>query len=385
MATTDGLHDFYELLGVRRDASDDEIKRAYRRRARELHPDANGGDPQSEAQFKEVSLAYEVLRDPERRARYDRYGPEGVFGGTAAAGGFDFDSGLSDLFEAFFGTMGGGAGRGGRRGPVPGADAEVSLQLTFAEAVYGAQRDLSVRLPVTCDVCGGTGAEPGTEPVQCADCQGTGEIRRIRQSLLGQVVTSVACGRCHGLGETIPSPCKHCHGEGRRMEDRSFSVAVPAGVEHGSTLRLADRGPAGPRGGANGSLFVHLGVTPDPRFERHGDDLHTTVHVSMTQAALGAHCEVQTLEQPDVDTEPQAVEVGPGTQSGHVARIKGLGVPHLRGRGRGDLFVHVEVDTPTHLDAEQEELLRRLATARGEEVAPAGGDGVFSRIKSAFS
>jgi molecular chaperone DnaJ len=280
--------------------------------------------------------------------------------------------------------MGGAPGRGGRRGPVPGADAEVSLQLTFAEAAYGAQRELSVRLPVTCDVCGGTGAEPGTEPVQCADCQGTGEIRRIRQSLLGQVVTSVACGRCHGLGETIPSPCKRCHGEGRRMEDRSFSVAVPAGVEHGSTLRLADRGPAGPRGGANGSLFVHLAVASDPRFERNGDDLHTSIRVSMTQAALGARCAVQTLEQPDVAEEPQAIDIGPGTQSGHVVRLKGLGVPHLRGRGRGDLFVHVDVDTPTDLDQEQEELLRRLAQARGEDVAAPGSDGVFSRIRSAF-
>jgi molecular chaperone DnaJ len=294
-------------------------------------------------------------------------------------GGFDFEGNLGDLFEAFFGNMSGApGGRGRRRGPVPGADAEVSLNLPFVEAVFGAQRELSVRLPVTCDVCGGNGAEPGTEPITCPDCQGTGEIRRIRQSLLGQVVTAVACGRCQGLGESIPSPCRHCHGEGRRMEDRSFSVSVPAGVEDGSTLRLADRGPAGPRGGPNGSLFVHLQVVPDERFERVNDDLHTEVHLTMTQAALGSSVSVETLE------DPQTIEVSAGTQGGHVVKIKGLGVPHLRGRGRGDLFAHLVVDTPTQLDETQADLLRQLAAARGEEVHPPGSDGVFSRIRSAF-
>jgi molecular chaperone DnaJ len=380
MAGMEGM-DLYGLLGVSPGASDDEIKRAYRQKARELHPDANGGDPESEAKFKEVSLAYEVLRDPERRARYDRFGPEGVFGsGPGAPGGmpFDFEGGLGDLFEAFFGNMSGTGGRSRRRGPVPGADAEVNVRLPFAEAVFGANREISVRLPVTCEECSGNGAAPGTEPVTCPDCQGTGEIRRIRQSLLGQVVTAVACGRCQGLGESIPSPCRKCHGEGRRMEDRTFSVAVPAGVEDGSTLRLADRGPAGPRGGPNGSLFVHLQVTPDERFERVNDDLHTTVHASMTQAALGAQLEVETLE------DPHEIEIEAGTQGGHVTRLKGQGVPHLRGRGRGDLFVHLVVDTPTKLDAAQAELLRQLAEARGEDVNPPGGDGVLSRIRSAF-
>ncbi len=380
MPGADQMADLYELLGVRRDADDDEIKRAYRRRARELHPDANGGDPVSEARFKEVSFAYEVLRDPERRARYDRFGPAsfGQGGGTGGGMGFDFDGGLGDLFEAFFGSMT-GTGRARRRGPQPGADAEVTLVLTFAEAAFGARKDLAVRLPVTCDTCSGSAARPGTQPVSCPDCQGTGEIRRIRQSLLGQVVTAVACGRCQGLGQTIPDPCPDCRGEGRRMEDRSFAVDVPAGVEDGSTLRLADRGPAGPRGGPNGSLFVHLSVAADERFERAGDDLHATLHVGVAQAALGTQAEVDTLE------EPRPVAVAAGTQSGQVLRLKGLGVPHLRGRGRGDLFVHVVVDTPTGLDAEQEALLRQLAAARGEVVDPPGGhDGVLSRIRSAF-
>ena len=311
MAAIEDL-DLYELLGVARDATDEQIKRAYRRKAREHHPDANAGDPAAEARFKEVSLAYEVLRDPERRARYDRYGPSGVFGGQGSGGmTFDFESGLSDLFEAFFGSMG---TRPGRRGPMPGSDAQMSLRLSFAEAVFGAEKELSVRLPVTCDTCGGSGAEPGTQAITCPDCRGAGETRRIRQSLLGQVVTSVACGRCQGLGELTPTPCTACRGEGRRMEQRTFTVEVPAGVEDGSTLRLADRGPAGPRGGPNGSLFVQLEVEADERFQRMGDDLHTSVHVSMAQAALGHTLSVPTLEA------PAEIAIEQGTQSGQVTR-----------------------------------------------------------------
>jgi len=379
MPGTDGIGDLYELLGVRRDASDEEIKRAYRARARELHPDTNHGNPESEARFKQVTVAYEVLRDPERRARYDRYGPEGVFGSQAGAGGFNFEGGLSDIFEAFFGSMGGAAPR--RRGPQPGSDAEVRVDLEFAEAVFGCRKEISVRLPQTCASCAGRGTAPGTDPVACADCQGTGELRRVRQSLLGQVVTSVACSRCGGTGEMIPDPCRDCRGEGRRMEESTFTVEVPAGVEDGSTLRLAERGAAGQRGGPNGSLYVHLGVIPDARFERQADNLHTTLRVTMAQAALGLETEVESLDG------AQRVVLAPGTQHGFVERIRGAGVPHLRGRGRGDLFVHVLVETPTGLTPEQDELLRQFAAARGEDVAArgsGGGEGVFSRIRSAF-
>ncbi len=210
----------------------------------------------------------------------------------------------------------------------------------------------------------------------CADCQGTGELRRVRQSLLGQVVTSVACSRCSGTGEMIPHPCPDCRGEGRRMDETTFTVEVPAGVEDGSTLRLADRGAAGQRGGPSGSLFVHLAVTPDRRFERQGDNLHTTLTIGVAQAALGTEADVESLDG------PQRVTVAPGTQHGHVERIRGLGVPHLRGRGRGDLFVHVLVATPTDLTPEQDELLRQFAASRGEDVSPpgsGGGEGVFSR------
>jgi molecular chaperone DnaJ len=380
MAATDGLGDLYALLGVAADASDDEIKRAYRARARELHPDTNQGDPESEARFKQVTVAYEVLRDPERRARYDRFGPEGVFGSQAGAGGFGFDGGLGDIFEAFFGQMAGGGG-GRRRGPQTGADAEVRLDLEFAEAVFGCQKEISVRLPTVCATCAGRGTAPGTDPVRCVDCQGSGELRRVRQSLLGQVVTSSPCPRCSGTGEMIPSPCTDCRGEGRRMEESTFTVEVPAGVEDGLTLRLADRGAAGQRGGPSGSLFVHLSVAPDERFERQGDNLHTTLSVGVAQATLGTETDVESLDG------PQHLTVGPGTQHGHVERMRGLGVPHLRGRGRGDLFVHVLVETPGDLTPEQDELLRHFAALRGEDVSPpgtTGGEGVFSRIRSAF-
>lgn len=382
MAAPEGLSDLYGLLGVDPRADDDQIKKAYRRLARELHPDANGGDPEAEARFKEVSLAYEVLRDPERRARYDRYGPEGVFGSAAGGGAsspFDVDGGLGDIFEAFFGSMGGTAGRGRRRGPAPGADAEVALTLSFAEAVFGERKELTVRLPVRCETCGGSGARPGTQAVRCTECQGSGEIRRVRQSLLGQVMTSVACPRCQGLGESIPTPCQSCRAEGRKTEERTLMVEVPAGVEHGSTLRLADRGPVGPRGGPPGSLFVHLNVVPDERFERAGDDIHTMVPIAVTQAALGAQVEVETLE------DPRVVAIAAGTQGGHVIRLRGSGVPHLRGRGRGDLFVHVVVETPTDLSERQEELLRLLATEREEQIEEPGHDGVLGRLRSAFS
>ncbi len=380
MAVTDGLGDLYALLGVGPDASDDEIKRAYRARARELHPDTNHGDPAAEARFKEVTVAYEVLRDPDRRARYDRFGPEGVFGSQAAgAGGFGFEGGLGDIFEAFFGQMGGTGNR--RRGPQVGADAEVRLGIEFSEAVFGSRQEISVRLPTMCTTCAGRGTAPGTEPVTCIDCQGAGELRRVRQSLLGQVVTSAACSRCSGTGEMIPNPCVDCRGEGRRMEENTFTVEVPAGVEDGSTLRLADRGAAGQRGGPSGSLFVHLAVQPDQRFERQGDTIHTTLTISVAQAALGTETDVETLDG------PQHLTIGPGTQHGHIERIRNLGVPHLRGRGRGDFYVHVLVATPTDLSPEQDELMRQFAASRGEEVsAPGagGGEGVFSRLRSAF-
>ncbi|MHB8680520.1 MAG: molecular chaperone DnaJ [Acidimicrobiales bacterium] len=368
--------DYYALLGVRPDASDDEIKRAYRRKARELHPDSTGGDPTAEANFKEVTRAYEVLRDPERRARYDRFGPDAVDGPApgSMSDAFFGGGGLGDIFDAFFGAA---AGSGRRGGPVRGADSEVVLPLEFREAVFGAQREVTVEQPVACAACSGSGARPGTTAVRCPDCQGTGELRRVRQSILGQVVTAVPCGRCQGLGEAVMSPCPDCRGDGRRMEEQRFTVDIPAGVDQGSTLRLSGRGPAGPRGGPAGDLYVHIAVRDDPRFTRRGEDLDAELHISMAQAALGATPVFETLEG------PETLAIAPGTQTGHVIRLRGRGVPHVRGRGRGDLFVHVVVDTPTGLTKTQEELLRQLAAERGEDLA-VQDEGFISRLRSAF-
>ncbi len=364
--------DYYALLGVRPGATEDEIKRAYRRRARELHPDSTGGDSAAEADFKEVTRAYEVLRDPERRARYDRYGPDGVDAPPTMADSF-FGGGLGDIFDAFFG----GATAGRRAGPVRGADAEVVLELDLREVVFGAQRQVTVDQPVSCETCAGSGARAGTTPVRCPDCDGTGELRRMRQSILGQVVTAVPCRRCQGLGEAIMSPCPDCRGDGRQRQERTFTVEVPAGVDEGSTLRLTGRGPAGPRGGPSGDVYVHLAVRPDERFTRQGDDLVVALRLSMTQAALGTKVGLETFDG------SETISVAPGTQTGHVVHLRGHGVPHVRGRGRGDLLVHVVVETPTGLNPAQEELLRRLAVERGEDVAPAE-EGLLSRLRSAF-
>ncbi len=371
--------DYYELLGVSRNASDDDIKKAYRKRARELHPDANPDDPSAHEEFKDVSTAYETLRDPERRRRYDQFGPEGAarvgagdpFGG---AGG-----GLGDIFDAFFGGGGGGAGFGGGRrgGPTRGNDLELLVELGFEEAVFGVRREIKLRAPVPCDTCEATGAAPGTSVTTCAGCGGTGEVRRVRQSILGQMVTASPCQRCGGQGQEISSPCTACRGEGRRTEEKTYEVDIPAGVDDGTQLRLPGRGGAGPRGGPLGDLYLHTRVRPHERFRRDGQDLIADLHVAMTQAALGAHLTFETLDG------GEDLALPPGTQNGRVFELRGRGVPGGRGRPRGDLLVRVTVDTPTALDKEAEELLRRFAELRGEDVAPAD-TGFLSRIRSAF-
>lgn len=372
--------DYYELLGVGRNASEDEIKRAYRQLARQLHPDTHGSTPNAEAEerFKAVSLAYETLRDPERRRRYDMFGPDGARAGAGGdPGSFFTGGGLNDIFDAFFG---GGFGAGQRRPSAHprGADAEVGLQLTFEEAVFGVQKEVSVRTAVACTTCSGSGARPGSTPTRCSVCEGAGEVRRLRQSLLGQVVTSSPCQRCGGTGEEVRSPCVDCGGDGRRTESRSWQVDVPAGVDHGVTLRLTGRGPVGPRGGPAGDLYVHLLVESHDRFERQGFDLIQALHVSMAQAALGVRIPFETL---DGDEE---LDLPAGTQTGRVFKLRGRGVPRTDGRGRGDLLVQVVVDVPTNLSKAEEELLRQFAAERGEEVDPPDSGGLRARIRSAF-
>lgn len=382
--------DYYALLGVTRSATEEEIKRAYRQRARELHPDANGGDPATEERFKEATQAYETLRDAEKRRRYDMFGPEGLRGtgagpGAGAAGVNDlFGAGLGDLLGAFFGggagpfgPGGAGAGDPGRPRAAQGAHMEVSVELSFEEAVFGITREVSVRLPVTCTICAGSGAAPGTTPTVCAACGGAGELRRVRQSILGQMVTASPCSRCRGTGRVIASACPACRGEGRRTEERTSSVEIPAGVDEGSTLRLSGRGASGSRGGPPGDLYVHLKVRPHERFRREGYDLVEVLHIPMTQAALGT-----TLSLSTMDGDEDLV-VPAGTQGGRTFRLRGRGVPHVQSRGRGDLVVEVVVDTPVDLSGEQVELLRQLALLRGEEVA-VGEAGIMHKIRSAF-
>jgi molecular chaperone DnaJ len=370
------MADFYELLGVSRSATPEEIKRAYRQKARELHPDTNP-DPTAAERFKEVARAYEVLSDDEQRTRYDRFGEAGVGG----AGGPRVDDvfaggGLNDLFDAFFGgqnPFGGGGARRGPTGPPRGQDMEVVADISFEQAVFGATVPVSLRLPQRCQDCGGTGAGAGTEPVICADCGGSGQVQRVRQSLLGQMVTSGPCPRCGGLGQVVVTPCPTCRGEGRVTSQHTYQVDVP-----GSTLRLSGRGAAGPRGGAAGDLYVHLRVGEHERYWRDGNDLVTTVPISIAQAALGTTVVLPTL---DGDEE---LHIPGGTQPGREFTLRNRGVPRLQGRGRGDLRAQLVVEVPTKLDEEEAALLRQLAEKRGETVN-LPEKGLFSRIKSAFS
>jgi molecular chaperone DnaJ len=371
------MADYYELLGVSRSASADDIKRAYRKRARELHPDANPDDARAEEQFKQVARAYEVLNDPNSRARYDQFGEAGVGGGGAGQGDV-FGAGLGDIFDAFFG---GGSPFGGGRGPAGpprGQDIEVVADVTFEQAVFGAQVPVGVHTAVRCDDCEGSGAGAGTQPVVCAECEGSGQVQRVRQSLLGQMVTTSACSRCGGLGRVVVTPCSTCGGEGRIVTEKTYQVDLPAGVDTGATLRLSRRGAVGPRGGSAGDLYVHVRVAAHERFVRDGDDVIAKVPVSIAQAALGSSIVVATL---DGDEE---LSVPPGTQHGKEFVLRHKGAHRLQGRGRGDLRLVVDVQVPGQLTEAESDLLRKFAELRGETVGNAG-NGLFSRIKSAFS
>jgi molecular chaperone DnaJ len=383
--------DPYEILGVSRDADADAIKKAYRRLARQLHPDVNP-DPATQERFKDVSRAYEVLSDPQKRAAYDRGGDAfaGGFGGAGA--GFSF----TDIMDAFFG--GGAPGGSASRGPRPrqrrGQDALIRLDVTLAEAAFGATHELKVDTAVLCEECHGKGAAAGTEPITCETCRGAGEVAQVQRSFLGEIRTLRACAACRGFGTVIPDPCRECSGEGRVRSRRTLNVKIPAGVDNGTRVQLAEQGEVGPGGGPAGDLYVEIRVEDHPTFVRDGLDLHTTVTIPMTAAALGTTLTLPLLEAdlPEVDDDGDVrtsydIEVRPGTQSGTEQVIRGFGVPGLRG-GRGDLVVTVAVETPTRLDPRQEELLRELAAIRGEE-APDGRVGaahksVFGRLRDAF-
>lgn len=388
-------NDYYEILGVSRDASADEIKKAYRKKAMKLHPDVAG--PGSEEEFKKVQEAYEVLQDPQKRAVFDRGGdPNARMGGFGDAGfggaGFDF----TNLVDAMFGggsPFGSGSGRGPRSRTRRGQDALVRMRLSLAEAVFGVTKPLEVDTAVVCPRCQGKGAESGSEPVTCQTCQGRGEVTSVQRSFLGDVRTIQPCPACRGYGTVIPNPCSECSGEGRVRTTRTINVRIPAGVADGNRIHLDSQGEVGPGGGPAGDLYVEVTVAPHEVFTRDGDNLEMVVTVPMTAAALGTTVPVHTLEAdredlPDQDKQVE-VEVPAGTQSGTRIIVPGRGVPRLRNSGRGDLGVTFMVQTPTRLDSTQKDLLRRLAEVRGEtegsaSVQKSGGRTMFSRIREAF-
>jgi molecular chaperone DnaJ len=375
--------DYYAILGVPRNANGDQIKKAYRKLARELHPDLNPS-PEAQEQFKEVTAAYEVLSDPQKREIVDLGGDPLAPGGGAGAGGFG-GGGFADIMDAFFGGAGMG-GRGPRSRIRPGADALIRVDLDLSETAFGTTRELNLDTAVVCSACQGAGTASGTHPETCATCGGRGEVQSVQRSFLGQLVTARSCPDCGGVGTKIRHPCPDCAGEGRVRARRTITVKVPAGVEDGMRLRLSGEGEVGPGGGPPGDLYVEIRERAHPTFTREGDNLHCHVRLPMTAAALGTNVTIETLDS------TESIAVKPGTQAGTVVTLRAQGVPHLsRSVGRGDLFVHLDVETPSDLDPEQERLLRELARLRDEEQpeitvsSTAAAGGFFSRLRDAFN
>jgi len=352
------VRDLYEILGVTRDASSVEIKAAYRKLARTLHPDVNA-DPADQDRFKEITGAYEILSDPAKRRRYDEFGAAGPPGAPFGD--------IQDLFDMFFGGGFGTRSRGPRSRVRRGEDLRVRARLTFAESVFGARQELQIERLSACDTCGGNGARPGTSPTTCRTCAGAGEVQSVRRSIFGTVMTATPCVACGGTGEEIRDRCDACGGEGRVRTSDTVSFDVPAGVVEGMDLRVGGQGNDGVAGGPAGDLIVGIEVEPSEAFVRQGEDLHGVLDVSITQATLGGDVEVETLDG------PERLRIEPGTESGTVLRLKGKGVPHLGRRGRGDLFVTLHIITPQDLSKEERSLLERLAELRGEGAAGNGG------------
>lgn len=352
--------DYYDVLGVNRDANADEIKSAFRQLARKLHPDVNK-EPDAEERFKEINEAYAVLSDTEKRAAYDRYGHTGVngMGGAPDFSTMDF----SDIFEEFFG-FGGGGRRRARNAPRRGADLNLTVTLTFEEAVFGVDKNLEFTRDEVCTTCRGTGAQPGTSPSRCPTCEGRGEVRQVRNTFLGSMVQVTTCPTCNGQGEVITSPCPACHGRGLERRTVQKTVTIPGGVDTGTQIRLSGEGQPGVYGGPNGNLYVEIQVRSHKFFRRKGNDILLDLDINMAQAALGADIEVPTIDG------PARLSIPAGTQPGKIFTIKSKGVPFLRSAGRGDQLVIVNVDIPTRLTAEQRRLLEELAQTLGSEVRP---------------
>ncbi|MEZ4516782.1 MAG: molecular chaperone DnaJ [Chloroflexota bacterium] len=375
--------DYYEILGVSRTVTKEELKKQYRKLAREYHPDVNK-EAGADERFKEISEAYEVLSNDEKRAAYDRFGHAGVNNGSGYSG---FDSagfgGFADIFEEFFGGFN-TTGRRRRSGPRRGPDLRYDLTITFEEAIFGGEREIEYRRLEECPECNGSGAEPGTQPITCTTCGGTGEVRRVQQSILGQFVNVTTCSTCNGTGELIPHVCKTCNG--RKQVERTVTkkVKIPPGVDSDTQIRLTGEGGAGLDGGPAGNLFVVLTVSPHEYFQRRGDDIMLDLQINVAQAALGDEITIPTV---DGDTP---LRIPPGTQSGKVFRVKGLGVPKLdrSGRGadvgRGDQLVVVQVAIPKNLTAEQQDLFQELSRSLGKEVVPQKGKGILGQLRDAL-
>jgi len=354
--------DYYEVLGIGRNATEAEIKKAYRQAALKYHPDKNPGNKEAEERFKEAAEAYAVLSDPEKRRLYDQYGHEALRG--AGVGGFsgfeDIFSSFGDIFGDFFGTGFGRSSRQRRTGPQRGSDLRYDLSISFMEAALGAEKEVLVEKAESCETCGATGAAPGTGRVTCSVCRGSGTVTRSQ----GFFTVSLTCSRCGGVGSLIEQPCPECKGSGKVKKKKKLSLKIPAGVDTGAQLRLQGEGEGGLRGGPPGDLYIFIHVEPHEIFQRQHDDIYCEVPITFTQAALGAEIEVPTLDG------TMKLKIPAGTQTGKVFTLEGKGIPHLRGQGRGDEYVQVAVKVPTHLTEKQEELLREFAEISGEEVAP---------------
>ncbi|ERN40733.1 chaperone protein DnaJ [Rubidibacter lacunae KORDI 51-2] len=375
--------DYYEMLGVARDASKDEIKRAFRELARRYHPDVNK-DSGAEERFKEINRAYEVLSEPEMRARYDRFGEAGVSGAAGASGFQDMGDvgGFADLFETIFsgfGGMGTAAGGGSstrrRSSQVRGDDLRLDLRLEFREAVFGGEKEIRIPHMENCETCKGSGAKPGTSASTCSTCNGTGQVRRATRTPFGSFAQVATCPNCNGEGRVIEEKCETCNGVGRRQVRKKLKVTIPAGVDNGTRLRVAGEGDAGLRGGPSGDLYVFLNIAEDAEFERDGTDIHSELRVSYLQAILGCHNEVKTVDG------PEELAIPPGTQPGTVLRLEGKGVPKLGNSvSRGDHLITVQVEIPTRLEREEREALEKLAYQKGENVGKGREGGLFGGI-----
>ena len=369
--------DYYEVLGVPRNASEDDIRRAYRRKAMDYHPDRNKR-PDAEEKFKEVNEAYQVLADDEKRGQYDRFGHAGVGASAGGARGFDgFDGfrGFGDIFDSFFGDV---AGRR-RRGPQRGRDIETKVGLPFEEAAFGVEREVEVNRIEGCSQCSGSGSEPGTTPNTCATCRGMGQVRQSQQTMFGNFSQVAPCPACKGRGSIITNPCDACRGLGTERRKRRIAVKIPAGVETGMQVRLTGEGDSSPDGGPSGNLYLTMNVEPHPFFKREGDDLLYDLPVSFPQAALGADLEVPSLN--GVET----VKIPAGTQPATVFRIRGKGIPHVNGGRKGDLLVSVKLEVPTSIDSQQRKLLEELARhGQPEDESAERQKGLFDKIKDVF-